>query len=96
VQAWIEVHWEDPQRLEPIRIPAQLIPINAPPSEDCTLEAMRTQACPNQCLDFKWLLFAQHSIISSRIPADMFFLPRPVVIVSSDFQPPRAQQATVL
>jgi hypothetical protein len=33
VQAWIEVHWEDPQSLEPIRIPAHLIPINAPPAE---------------------------------------------------------------
>src|SRR5262249_14717829 len=44
VQAWVVVHWEDPQRLEPIRIPARLIPINAPPAEDCTLEVMRTQA----------------------------------------------------
>jgi len=50
VQAWIVVHWEDPKRLEPIRIPAHLIPINAPPAEDCTLEAMRTQACANQCM----------------------------------------------
>jgi uncharacterized protein (DUF736 family) len=58
VQAWIEVHWEDPRRLEPIRIPARLIPINAPPAEDCTLEAMCAQACANQCMDFKWLLFA--------------------------------------
>jgi len=40
-----------------------LIPINAPPAEDCTLEAMRTQACANQCMDFKGLLFAQPSII---------------------------------
>src|SRR6266545_3881176 len=55
VQAWVVVHWEDPQRLEPIRIPARLIPINAPPAEDCTLEAMRTQACANQCMDFKGL-----------------------------------------
>jgi len=39
-----------------------LIPINAPPAEDCTLEAMRTQACANQCMDFKGLLFAQPSI----------------------------------
>jgi hypothetical protein len=42
VQAWIEVRWEYPQRPERIRIPAPLIPINAPPAEDCTLEAMRT------------------------------------------------------
>jgi hypothetical protein len=62
VQAWVVVHREDPQRLEPIRISAHLIPINAPPTEDCTLEAMRTQACANQCMDFKWLLFAQPSI----------------------------------
>jgi hypothetical protein len=61
VQAWIVVHWEDPQRLEPILIPAHLIPINAPPAEDCTLEAMRTQACANQCMDFKGFLFAQAS-----------------------------------
>jgi hypothetical protein len=33
VQAWNVVHWEDPQRLEPNRIPAHLIPINAPPAE---------------------------------------------------------------
>jgi hypothetical protein len=33
VQALNVVHWEDPQRLEPIHIPAHLIPINAPPSE---------------------------------------------------------------
>jgi hypothetical protein len=52
----------DPQRLEPICIPAHLIPINAPPAEDCTLEAMRTQACDNQCMDFKGLLFAPASI----------------------------------
>jgi hypothetical protein len=58
VQAWVVVHWGDPQRLGPIRIPARLIPINAPPAEDCTPEAMRTQACANQCMDFKWLLFA--------------------------------------
>jgi hypothetical protein len=63
VQAWIVVHWEDPQRLEPIRIHAHLIPINAPPAEDCTLEAMRTQACANQCMDFKWLLFTHDSLI---------------------------------
>jgi hypothetical protein len=56
VQAWIVVYWEDLQRLEPIRIPAHLIPINAPPAEDCTLEAMRTQARANQCMDFKGLL----------------------------------------
>ena len=62
VQAWIVVHWEDAQRLGPIRIPAHLILVNAPPTEDCTLEAMRTQACANQCMDFKWLLFAQSSI----------------------------------
>jgi hypothetical protein len=55
VQAWIVVRWEDLRRLEPIRIPAHLIPINAPPAEDCTLEAMRTQASVNQCMDFKWL-----------------------------------------
>jgi hypothetical protein len=61
VQAWVVVHWEDPQRLEPIRIPEHLIPINAPPAEDCTPEAMRTQACANQCMDFKGLLFAQTS-----------------------------------
>src|SRR5215813_13070658 len=30
---------------------------------DCTLEAMRTQACANQCMDFKGLLFAQSSVI---------------------------------
>jgi hypothetical protein len=58
VKAWIVVRWEDPRRLEPIRIPAHLIPINAPPSEYCTLEAMRTQAFPNQCMDFKGLLTA--------------------------------------
>jgi hypothetical protein len=63
VQAWAVVDWEDPQRLEPIRIPARLIPINAPPAEDCTLEAMRTQACADQCMDFKGLLFAQPSVI---------------------------------
>jgi len=40
-----------------------LIPINAPPAEDCTLEAMRTQACANQCTDFKGILFAQPSIM---------------------------------
>jgi hypothetical protein len=57
VQAWVVVHWEDRRRLEPIRIPAHLIPINAPPAEDCTLEAMRTQACANQCTDFKGLFF---------------------------------------
>jgi hypothetical protein len=33
VQTWIIVHWEDPQRLEPIRIPVRFIPINAPPAE---------------------------------------------------------------
>jgi hypothetical protein len=79
VQAWVVVHWEDPQRLEPIRIPAHLIPINAPPAEDCTLEAMRTQACANQCMDFKGLLFAQPSInpsmkrmtLSSKITATL-------------------------
>jgi hypothetical protein len=38
-----------------------LIPINAPPTEDRTLEAMRTQACANQCMDFKGLLFAHPS-----------------------------------
>jgi hypothetical protein len=32
VQAWIVVYWENPQRLEPIRIPARLIPINATPA----------------------------------------------------------------
>jgi len=62
VQAWAVVHWEDPQRPEPIRIPAHLIPINAPTAEDCRLEAMRTQACANQCMDFKGLLFALSSI----------------------------------
>jgi hypothetical protein len=46
VQAWVIAHLEDPQRLEPIRIPAHLIPINAPPAEDCRLEAMRTQGAP--------------------------------------------------
>jgi hypothetical protein len=56
----------DPQRLEPIRIPAHLIPINAPPAEDCTLEAMRTQACANLCMDFKGLLFAKALIKSPR------------------------------
>src|SRR5262245_41801872 len=63
VQAWVVVHWEDPQRLEPIRIPTRLIPINEPPAEDCTLEAMRTQACANQCMVFKVLLFALPSYI---------------------------------
>jgi len=58
VQAWVIVNRDDPQRLEPIRIPADLIPINAPPAEVCTLEAMRTQACANQCMDFKRLLLA--------------------------------------
>jgi len=48
VQAWIAVHWEDPRRLKPIRIPVHLIPINAPPTENCTLEAMRTQVCAYQ------------------------------------------------
>jgi hypothetical protein len=48
-QAWVVVHREDPQRLESIRIPARLIPINALPTEDCTLEAMRTQASPDLC-----------------------------------------------
>jgi hypothetical protein len=62
VQAWVVVHCEDPQRLESFRIPAHLIPINAPPAEDCTLEAMRTQAYANQCVDFKGLLFAQNSV----------------------------------
>jgi len=66
VRAWIVVDWEDPQRLEPIRIPAHLIPINAPPAEDCTLEAMRTQACANQCMDFKGLLFAKPSVKSGQ------------------------------
>jgi len=61
VQAWVVVDWEDPQRLESIRIPSHLIPINAHPAEDCTLEAMPTQACANQCMDFKGLLFAQPS-----------------------------------
>jgi hypothetical protein len=65
VQAWVVVHWEDPRRLESICIPAHLIPINAPPAEDCTLEAMRTQACANQCMDFKGLLFAQPSVKSA-------------------------------
>jgi hypothetical protein len=32
-----------------------LIPINTPAAEDCTLESMRTQACANQCMDFKGL-----------------------------------------
>jgi hypothetical protein len=54
VQAWIVGHWEDPQRLEPICIPEHLIPINAPPAEDCTLEAMRTQACASQCNGLKF------------------------------------------
>jgi hypothetical protein len=61
-QAWIVANWEDSRRLEPIRIPARLIPINAPHVEDCTPEAMRTQACANQCVDFKGLLFAQPSV----------------------------------
>jgi hypothetical protein len=58
VQAWVVVYWEYQQRLGPIRIPAHLIPINAPPAVDCMPEAMRTQACANQCMDFKGLLFA--------------------------------------
>jgi hypothetical protein len=66
VQAWVVVHWENPQRLEPIRVSAHLIPINAPPAEDCTLEAMRTRACANQCVDFKRFLFAQSSTNSMR------------------------------
>jgi len=54
VQAWVIEHWEGPQRLEPIRIPAHLIPINASPAEDCTLEAMRTQgAHPDLCAGLK-------------------------------------------
>jgi hypothetical protein len=61
VQSRVVVHWSDPQRLEPIRIPEHLIPINAPLAEDCTLEAMRTQACANQCMDFKELLFVRYS-----------------------------------
>jgi hypothetical protein len=64
VQAWVVAHWEDPQRLESFRIPAPLIPINAPPAEDCTPEAMRTQACANQYMDFKGLLFVQSSVKS--------------------------------
>jgi hypothetical protein len=71
VQARVVVHCEDPQRLEPIRIPARLIPINAPPAEDCTLEAMRTQACAYQCMDFsmdfRGLLFAHSSVIWHRL-----------------------------
>jgi hypothetical protein len=59
VQARVVLHWEDPQRLEPIRIPAHLIPINAPPAEDCTLEAMRTQVFANQCIDCTVVLFAR-------------------------------------
>ena len=55
--------------MEPIRIPAHLIPINAPPAEDCTLEAMRTQACANQCMDFKGLLFAQPSLYMKALAA---------------------------
>jgi len=39
-----------------VAVPAHLIPINAPPAEDCTLETMRTQACANQYMDFKGLL----------------------------------------
>jgi hypothetical protein len=66
VQAWIVAHWEDPQRLEPIRIPVCLIPINAPPAGDCTLEAMRTQACADQCMDFKGLLVVSLLIASRR------------------------------
>jgi hypothetical protein len=53
VQAWNVVHWEDPRRTEPIRIPAHLIPINAPPAEDCALEATRTQAVANHGKSFK-------------------------------------------
>jgi hypothetical protein len=73
VQALVVVNWEDPQRLEPIRIPAHLIPINAPLAEDCTLEAMRTQACANQCMDFKGHLFAQPSVKSVAFISSFLF-----------------------
>jgi len=56
VQAWNVVHWEDLQRLEPIRIRAHLNPINAPPAEDCTPEATRTQASPDLCAEFNALV----------------------------------------
>jgi hypothetical protein len=69
VQAWVLAHWEDLQRPKPIRIPAHLIPINAPPAEDCTLEARRTQACANQCMDFKGLLFAHPSLCMKALAA---------------------------
>src|SRR6266542_6166878 len=92
VQAWNVVHWEDPQRLEPIRIPAYLIPINAPPAEDCTLEAMSTQACANQCMDFKGLLFAQPSLNYASLSETMLRpgrLPRPVPRPPSRHRPGR-------
>src|SRR5262245_12027190 len=62
VQACAVVPWEDPRRLEPTCIPPNLIPINAPPAEDCTPEAMHTQAGADRCMDFKGLLFAQPSV----------------------------------
>jgi len=64
VQAWAEVHWEDSQRLEPTRIPEHLIPINAPPAEVCTLEAMYTQASPDLCSEFKWLIASDFNLHS--------------------------------
>ena len=51
MQAWIVIHWEDPR---------------APGADDCALEAMRTQACANQCMDFKWLLFALPAVKSGQ------------------------------
>jgi hypothetical protein len=77
VQAWIEVHWEAPGRLEPIRIPGHLIPINALPAEDCTLEAMRAQACANQCMDFKRLLFAKLAVKSGQTTSALAGVGRP-------------------
>jgi len=67
VQAWVVEHWEEPQRLEPILIPEHLIPINAPSAEDCTLEAMRTQACADQCMDFKGLYLHSLQIINNSV-----------------------------
>jgi hypothetical protein len=82
VQAWNVVHWEDPQRPGPIRIPAHSIPINAPLAEDCMLEAMRTQACANQCMDFKGLIYAHSSFIWRLIEERS--LPLAVLILKRD------------
>jgi hypothetical protein len=67
VQAWVVVNWEDPQRLEPIRIPAHLIPINAPPAETARWKRCVPRLALINSMDFKWLLFAQPSVKVSRV-----------------------------